>query len=111
MSILDLPFGAVCVVGFCYYLIGLLSLVCVVRSFGYPGTGKFIAGSVPVLAVCFFISSAVNSYTAIADPISFVARRPGAARLLSLPVWAAATVTVQVALWREVPLGGWMVKV
>ena len=88
--LIDLPLSAIRAVGYGYYVIGLLSLVCIVRAFGYPGTRKFIFRSVPVLALCSFVSGAVHVCSKIEDGQLPAALRPNVARLLALPLWAAA---------------------
>ena len=76
--------------GFGFYIIALLSLICIVRAFGYHGTKRFIFRSIPVLAVCSFLSGAVHVYARAEDAGLPDAVKNNAARFLALPLWAAA---------------------
>ena len=88
--LIDLSPGAIRAVGLVFYLIGLLALVCIVRTFGYPDARKFIFLSVPVFAFCSFASCVVHVYSITENAPTPVALKGGVARLLSLPVWAVA---------------------
>ena len=88
--LIDLPLSAIRAVGYGFYLIGWLSLVCIVRAFGYPGKKKYMFRNIPVFALCSFVSCVVNVYSYIEDAKLPAALKPQFVRMLALPLWAAA---------------------
>ena len=87
---LDLSLSALRALGFLFYIIALLLLVCIVRAFGCSGTKKFILWSAPVFAFCAFASSVLHIYTKIDNITATADLKAFVIRALSLPVWAAA---------------------
>ena len=89
MSLLlsDLPDGAIGLCGFGYYLVCLLLLVCAVRAFGHPKTGKHIACSLCALLPCFLISGDIGIYCA-REYLGVTTMPPFTAFILAAPAWA-----------------------
>lgn len=87
---LDLSLSALRALGFLFYIIALLLLVCIVRAFGCSGTKKFILWSAPVFAFCAFASGVLYIYTKIDNITATADLKAFVIRVLSLPVWAAA---------------------
>lgn len=102
--------GAVGAVGFGFYLVCLLLLMCAVRAFGHPYTGKTILCCLAVFLPCFLLSGAIGIYCA-RDYLGVTSMPPFTARVLALPVWVlllalvlffAAAVVLLVRLERTV---------
>ncbi len=83
----DLSDGAVGAVGFGFYLVCLLLLVCAVRAFGQPKTGKTIACCLCAALPSFLLSGAISIYCARAY-LNISVMPPFTAYALTLPMWS-----------------------
>lgn len=82
----DLSDSVIGVIGFGFYLICLLLLVCAVRAFGHPNTGKYIAFCLVAFVPSFLLSGAISIYCA-RGYLAITTMPPFTAHILALPVW------------------------
>ena len=88
----DLSANAIRAVGFGFYVTGILAILCIVRSFGHPKTGKTVACCLPVLMISVIIASSIHAFSVYAFPgISFM-KDIFYDGVFSLPLWVVITV-------------------
>ena len=90
----DLPANMIRAVGFGFYVTGFLAVVCIVRSFGHPKTGKNIVFCLPILLVSILFANNIHAYSVYSIPGIEFLKDISYDAVFSLPVWVVALVWV-----------------
>ncbi len=89
MALHDLSVSAICVVGFIFFLICLVSVICAVRAFDHKKRGMYLLCTLPITAVSFLFTGAINVWNARIN--RHLPTLPYTERFLSLPLWILIT--------------------